>query len=185
MQIKCLKVGPLETNCYFLISKKEIAIIDPGAEPFKIIKEIRSMEAKPKFIINTHYHPDHTLANKDIKKEFNFVKILIHGKERGFLDFKADVFLKENDEIKIGNEVLRVIHTPGHSQGSICLLGQGFILTGDTLFKEGYGRTDFEGGSQIELEESLKRLSKIIKPKMMIYPGHDEIFKFDNSVNFF
>lgn len=179
MQIKCLKVGPLETNCYFLISKREMTIVDPGDEPFKIIKEIKSTEVKPKFIINTHYHPDHTLANKEIKKEFKAVKILIHEKEKYFLDFKADVFLKENDEIKIGNESLKVIHTPGHSQGSICLLGQGFILTGDTLFKDGYGRTDFKGSSQNELEESLRKLSKIIKPKMMIYPGHGEIFRFD------
>jgi hydroxyacylglutathione hydrolase len=184
MQIKCLKVGELETNCYFLISQRKIAIVDPGDEPVKIIKEIKLTGAEPKFIINTHYHADHTLANEELKKEFKDVKILIHKAEGSFIDFKPDLYLKENDKIKIGDTVLKVILTPGHSQGSICLLGNKFIFTGDTIFRNGFGRTDFKGGSMEELKKSLIKLSLIIKPEMMVYPGHDEVFKFDNNINF-
>jgi len=176
MQIKYLKVGALETNCYFLISNEEIAIIDPGAEAQKILNELSVIDGKLKYIINTHYHPDHVSENIKIRKETG-AKILIHEAEKNFIDFQADIYLKENDEIKIGDTILRVILTPGHTKGSICLLGDNFIFTGDTLFKDGYGRTDFEGGSQKELEESLKKLSKIMKLGMTVYPGHGESFK--------
>jgi len=177
MEIKLLKVGSLQTNCYLLISGNELGIIDPGDEADKILEEVRKMEAKPKYIIDTHYHYDHILANQEIKKETG-AKILIHEKEKDFIDFEPDKFLKEGDKIKIGESILEVIHTPGHTKGSICLLGKSFILTGDTLFKVGYGRTDLAGGSQQDMEKSLERLSKLIKPGMMVYPGHEEPFKY-------
>jgi hydroxyacylglutathione hydrolase len=183
MRIKYLKVGPLETNCYFLISRKEMVIIDPGDESLKIIEELKKTEASLKFIINTHYHPDHVSANQEIKNKTGS-KILIHEAEKEFIDFRADIYLKDNDKIKIGDIILKIILTPGHTKGSICLLGDNFIFTGDTLFKEGYGRTDFDGGSQKEMKKSLIKLSKLIKPGMTVYPGHDEIFNFDNNINF-
>jgi hydroxyacylglutathione hydrolase len=102
---------------------------------------------------------------------------LIHEKERDFINFEVDKFLKEGDEIKIGEDILKVLHTPGHTPGGISLLGDGFILTGDTLFKDGYGRTDLEGGSEKDLTDSLDRLSNLLKPGMMIYPGHGEPFQ--------
>jgi len=87
--------------------------------------------------------------------------------------------LKDSDEVKIGESVLKVIQTPGHAKDCICLLGAGFIFTGDTLFENGHGRTDLPGGSQKEMEESLEKLSKIIKPGSTVYPGHGEIFKYE------
>ena len=176
MQIKRLIVGELETNCYLLISENELGIIDPGGEAEKILKEIKKTKAEPKYIINTHCHLDHVLANEKIKKETG-AKVLIHETEKDFLKFKVDRFLKEGDKIKIGDSVLKVLCTPGHTKGSICLLGQDFIFSGDTLFEKGYGRTDLPGGSQKDLEESLKRLSKLLKPGIVVYPGHGEIFK--------
>jgi len=198
MEIKHLIVGELETNCYLVISENELGIIDPGGEPEKILKEIKNIKAEPsrelglvsperilskffywavpEYIINTHCHFDHISANEKIKKETG-AKILIHRAEKDFINFKADGFLEEGDEIKIGDSILKVLHTPGHTKGSICLIGNNFIFTGDTLFKEGYGRTDLPEGSQKNLEESLEKLSKLLRPGITVYPGHGEIFK--------
>lgn len=176
MQIKHFIVGELETNCYFLITENEFGIIDPGGDADKILKEIEKAKVKQKYIINTHCHPDHVLANEKIKKATG-AKILIQEAEKDFINFEADRLLKDGDEIKIGDSVLKVLHTPGHTQGSICLLGENFIFTGDTLFKDGHGRTDLSGGSQKDMEESLEKLSKLLKPGMIVYPGHGEIFR--------
>ncbi|MBU4299016.1 MBL fold metallo-hydrolase [Patescibacteria group bacterium] len=176
MQIKRLIVGELATNCYLLVSKKEVAVIDPGGEAEKILEEIRSSGAKLKYIINTHEHPDHCFANEKISQETG-AEILIHEAEKDFVGFKVNQFLKEGDNIKIGEISLKVIHTPGHTKGSICLKGDNFIFTGDTLFKDGQGRTDLPGGSAEELENSLEKLKKLFKPGISIYPGHGDIFK--------
>lgn len=161
MEIRQLFVGELSTNCYLVISNGELAIIDPGAEPEKILEEIKRIKAEPKYIINTHSHLDHTSANQEIK-EATGAEILA---------------LKEDQEIKIGDSVLKVIFTPGHTKDSICLLGEDFIFSGDTLFEDGYGRTDLPTGSQQEMENSLEKLSNFIKLGMTIYPGHGRIFK--------
>lgn len=176
MQIKRLVVGDLMTNCYLLISGNELAIIDPGGEAERILEEIKKTKAKPKYIINTHCHPDHILANEKLKEETG-ADILIHENEKNFISFEVDRFLKEGDEIKVGNGVLKVIHTPGHSPGSICLAGKTFLFSGDTIFKHGYGRTDIPAASLKDLEKSLERLSKLLKPGIMVYPGHGEGFK--------
>ena len=102
------------------------------------------------------------MANEKIRKETG-ATILTH--------------LEDGDEIKIGESVLKVLHTPGHTKGSICLLGEDFVFTGDTLFKDGHGRTDLPGGSQKDMEESLEKLSKLLKPGIIVYSGHGEIFK--------
>lgn len=162
MEIKNLKVGELQTNCYLVISGKELAVIDPGGEGDRIFREIEKSGTKTKYIINTHEHSDHISANKELKEKTG-AKIL-NG-------------LKDGDKIKIGEEFLRVIHTPGHTKESVCLIGEGFIFTGDTLFKDGYGRTDLPGGSEKELRESLKRLFKVLKTGIMVYPGHGPFFK--------
>jgi len=116
------------------------------------------------------------LANEKIKKATG-AKILIHEAEKDFINFEADGFLEDGDEIKIGDSVLKVLHTPGHTKGSICLLGKNFVFTGDTLFKDGCGRTDLPGSSQKDMENSLEKLSKLLKPGTTVYPGHGEIFK--------
>jgi len=183
MEIKRFVIGFWQTNCYLLICQNELVIVDPGPGAKEVLTEIKKLKAKPKYIINTHYHLDHTFSNKILKKETG-AKILIHEKEKKyikFLGFKPDRFLKEGDEIKIGNETLKVIHTPGHSKGSICLLGKDFILTGDTLFKDALPATHFIGGSEKDLKESFEKLRKILKPDMIVYPGHDEIFKYNET----
>lgn len=176
MEIKRIPLGIFESNCYLLIEGKEIIVVDPGGEPELILDEIKKSGGKAEYIINTHCHPDHTGANEVIRNETG-AKILIHEAEEDFILFKPDSFLKGGEKIKIGDIVLEIIHTPGHSPGSICILGKDFMLTGDTIFKHGYGRTDIKGGSWEQLDQSLKKLKKIMKPGMKIYPGHGKSFR--------
>ena len=160
MELKHLIVGPLLTNCYILISEGEALVIDPGGGLKRILKEIG--EAKLKYIVLTHCHWDHVSEALKLKEKTG-AKILTN--------------LKEDDEIKVGDSVLKVISTPGHTKESICLLAEDFIFTGDTLFEDGTGRTDLPGGSQKDLENSLSKLKKILKPGTKIYPGHGPTFK--------
>ncbi len=174
MEIQHLIVGDLVTNCYIIADKGEVAIIDPGGEPEKILETAQKM-GNVKYIINTHYHPDHVLGNEFLRKNFN-AQILVHQEEKDYLRFTPDRFLADGEKIRIGGIELEVILTPGHSRGSICLLAPNSIFTGDLLFVDGYGRTDLPGGSEEEIKKSLEKISGIIKPGMTVYPGHGEIF---------
>jgi glyoxylase-like metal-dependent hydrolase (beta-lactamase superfamily II) len=176
MNIQRLIVGDIETNCYILSSAGELCVIDPGDEGEYIVDEIKRSGGTLKYIIDTHYHPDHVSANKLVQKNCGG-EILIHHKEKDYIDFSPDRFLHEGDAIEFGGENLIVLHTSGHSEGSICLLHKDCIFTGDTVFLNGCGRADLLGGSTKDLEESLERLSKIIKPGMIVYPGHGELFQ--------
>ncbi len=186
MRIEKVVVGPLQTNCYLLWDKSQTTIIDPGAEPEKIF----SLIASPvKYIICTHGHPDHVGAVWAIKHEFPQAKFLIHRADlpilkeavsgaKEVLDWEIpepplpDEFLEEG-KLKISNWQFEILHTPGHSPGSICLLAKNHLFTGDTLFARGYGRTDFPLGNEKEMIQSLKKLAKLPQ-KLIIYPGHGE-----------
>ncbi len=176
MEIKTLVVGPLLTNCYILIAEKEAIVIDPGAGLNKILKELEGK--KLSYIILTHYHLDHSLAALKLKEKTG-AKILIHKGEKEFIKFEPDQFLEGGEEIKIGNEYLKIVHTPGHSLGSIAIFGENFVFVGDTIFEDGVGRTDLPGGSENDLKETLKKLKKMIKKGMKIYPGHGPSFEID------
>jgi len=189
MKVITIVVGALETNCYLVCcgETSECAIVDPGAEAERIFPEVYDGELKPIVIINTHGHIDHIGANRDMKDKFH-APLCIHaadnpmlGKSQQlelslFLGAKdsppADRFLNDEEEIKIGNGVLRVLHTPGHSPGSISLRGDGFLLSGDTLFYEGVGRTDLPGGSQKQLEQSIREKIMTLPDETVVYPGH-------------
>ncbi|MDD4624924.1 MAG: MBL fold metallo-hydrolase [Candidatus Paceibacterota bacterium] len=177
MEIKQIIVGKLQTNCYLFVSQKEAAVIDPGGEPGKILLEMEKTKAKIKYIINTHYHFDHVSANEELK-EATGAEILIHEDEKNFISFHPDIFLKEGQKIEVGKEKLEVFHTPGHSKGGICLLGRGFIFSGDTLFDGSYGRVDLPGGSAEEMAGSLEKLAKVIQAGTTVYPGHGKVFRY-------
>ncbi len=179
MEIKTLVVGPLLTNCYLLISNGEAIVIDPGAGFKRILQELKGK--KLLYIILTHYHWDHVLAAQALKEKTG-AKILIHKGEKDFIKFQPDQFLDGGEEIKIGKEYLKIIHTPGHSKGSIAVVGENFIFVGDTLFKDGFGTTALPGGSEKELKETLKMMKKLIKPETKIYPGHGESFFLKDSI---
>jgi glyoxylase-like metal-dependent hydrolase (beta-lactamase superfamily II) len=179
MKVKKLIIGEIEANCYILVADNRICVIDPGDEAAKIISEIKKYSGELKYIINTHYHEDHVSANLEVQQACGG-KILIHAKEKDYIEFQPDRYIYDNEEIRISKEILKVLHTPGHSEGSICLLHKDFILTGDTVFLNGHGRVDLLGGSTKDLEESLMKLAKIIKPGMIVYPGHGDAYKEDD-----
>jgi hydroxyacylglutathione hydrolase len=170
MQIKTIKVGDLQTNCYIVIDEKnkEAVVIDPGDEAPKILPEIRGL--KVRYIILTHGHPDHFGAVDEVKTATG-APFLMSSEDSWF--FKPDQELKEGDQIKFGNLALKVMSTPGHTKGCVCLYTNGHLFSGDTLFSEGCGRTDLPGGSTQEMRKSLKRLSTL-PDETLVYPGHDE-----------
>jgi hydroxyacylglutathione hydrolase len=185
-------VGALSTNCYVLSCSDtfQSAIIDPGFESTydanKIVSYITSNNLDLKLIINTHGHPDHTSGNQTIKNHFR-VPICLHkkdaymfgesGKETaeyfGFktVSPKADILLEDEENIKFGNISLEVKHTPGHTPGSIILIGKKELFSGDTLFAGSIGRTDFPGSSNTQMDNSLKIIAKLPDP-LIVYPGH-------------
>lgn len=179
-QIKKIIVGSILTNCYFVYSQGEAVIIDPGAEEEDILSLIAKKVIELKYIINTHCHPDHIMGNDFVKKNIGG-KILIHKAEKFFIDFRPDRFLEDGDLINVGEITLKVLHTPGHTKGSICLLSDDIIFSGDTLFKDGIGRVDLIGGSQQQMEDSLGKLKKFLRPKIIVYPGHGESFQIEKT----
>ena len=190
MKIKQVSVGPLETNCYILFDEntKNAIIIDPGDSYEKIAQAIDSLSLTPKIIINTHGHADHIGANNQIKDKYN-CEIYIHSLDANALvdpeenmslflgnpisSYSANKKLNEDDEIILDGISLKVIHTPGHTEGSICLLGENEIFTGDTLFNLSVGRTDLPGGDIEDLKKSLNKL-KQLPPALKVYSGHGE-----------
>ena len=169
MLVETFMVGRLSTNCYIASSQetKEAILIDPGLdfsyEAKPIFNFIDSAKLKVTFIVNTHGHDDHVKGNALFQQKLN-VPICIHTLDAPYLDasdtkFPANVLLEEGSLIKVGDETLKVLHTPGHTRGSICLVGDKLVFTGDTLFAGGIGRTDFAGGSMSDMRASLKKLT--------------------------
>lgn len=192
MNYEMLPVGPLETNCYVVYCQDslECAVVDPGAEADRIFQLIARKSLKPVLILNTHGHIDHIGANKDIKEKFN-IPLYIHSDDSPMLENvqqsemaaslgamdspSPDHLLNDGDKIKIGESFLRVIHTPGHSPGSVSFLGDGFLLSGDTLFFGGVGRIDLPGGSWKDMESSIKNKILTMPDEMIVLPGHGPI----------
>jgi hydroxyacylglutathione hydrolase len=182
MLIETFTVGMLSTNCYVAHSQltKEAIIIDPGlespTEAQQIFDYITIDSLKVKLIVNTHGHEDHISGDSMIQEKYK-VPIHIHKFDAGFLEdlqkgnYPAPVLLEEGSLISFGDQTLKVLHTPGHTPGSICLQGERLIFTGDTLFAEGIGRTDFPGGSDRDMQKSLERLVHL-PDNLLIYPGH-------------
>lgn len=198
MIFKRFVVGALEVNCYIIADEetKEGCIIDPGDNGEELYKFVESSDIKLKYIINTHCHFDHIGGNK-ILKEKTSAQLAIHKSEQILLeraDIGAklwgfnidpsplpDVYLNDGDILKVGNIDIQVIHTPGHSPGGICLKVEDIIITGDTLFAGGIGRTDFPGGSYEDLIKSIKEKLFIYPNNTKIYPGHGPASTIENE----
>ena len=170
MQIKTVKVGSLQTNCYIVIDEKssEAVVIDPGDEGARILAEIKGL--KVRYIILTHGHPDHFGAI-DVLQKATGAPLLANPDDGWFV--KPDQELKDGQGIKFGEISLKVIHTPGHSRGGVCLYADGVLFSGDTLFSGDRGRTDLPGGSMAQMAKSLNRLSRL-PDETVVFPGHDE-----------
>jgi hydroxyacylglutathione hydrolase len=183
MFVETFTVGMLFTNCYIAscLDTKEAIIIDPGLdfsyEAQPIYDYIKEAKLKVKFVINTHGHEDHVKGDTVFQEKYN-VPICIHPLDAHFIEITRNpkfpsIVLDEGTFVQCGGEVLKVIHTPGHTPGSICLVGERLIFTGDTLFAGGIGRTDFPGGSIIDMNKSLKKLTSL-PDYLLVYPGHGE-----------
>lgn len=147
---------------------KEAAIVDPSFNSDAIIRVVQDEGFNVKYIFNTHDHGDHTAGNEELRSRFG-AKIVAHQKSKS----NIDVSVSDGDVIKLGAITIRVIHTPGHAPESICLLVDGKLVTGDTLFVGECGRTDLPGGSPEDLYRSLfDKLGKL-DDSVEVYPGHD------------
>ena len=188
VKIYPIVVGSLQTNCYILQSGKEAIIIDPGDEADRIRMFLADMGAKPSLIIATHTHFDHVLGVEGLRKETG-ASFSIHEEDLPMLESmqarvkqfmgynvppppRVDSFLKHDDNLTLGNETIRVIHTPGHSPGSISLAGKDYVFTGDALFNQSIGRTDLPGGHYETLIRSIKEQLFKLDDSTTVYPGH-------------
>ncbi|MEX0640476.1 MAG: hydroxyacylglutathione hydrolase family protein [Nitrosopumilaceae archaeon] len=170
MKVHQIEVGNMQNFTYILEDEDtgESIILDPSWNLDEIQKVITRHDLKIKYIVNTHHHFDHTLGNKAMAKETE-AKILQH--EASTL--KHDITLVDEQKIKFGNSQLTVFHTPGHSKDSICLVGDGKIFTGDTLFVGNCGRVDLPGGSAQELYHSLFDILYKMDESLVLYSGHN------------
>lgn len=188
MRIEKITVGLLQTNCYVIHDGNECIIVDPGDDENMIISFIDTAGLTPLKIIATHCHFDHVSGVNGIKSKYDIpfyiheddLPILKHtSPERIFNEWgikippqpEPDGFLKDGDYIKFHNSGLTVIHTPGHTPGHIVLRGDDFLISGDLLFKNGVGRTDFFGGNSELLKNSLKKILEL-PDDFAVYPGH-------------
>ena len=186
MYIETFIVGMLPTNCYVVncSETKEAIIIDPGlsvnVEAQQIFDYIDKEGLEVKFIVNTHGHYDHIDGDRVMQERYA-VPVCIHERDAYFLErlgkynaTATDVMLKDGDSVMFGKVCLKVMHTPGHTMGCICLIGKKVMFSGDTLFAESIGRTDFVESSPRDMETTLQKLAKL-PDELIVYPGHDEI----------
>ncbi|MDR3630611.1 MAG: MBL fold metallo-hydrolase [Desulfocapsaceae bacterium] len=189
MILKQLTVGSMGVCCYIIGCTKtgRGAIVDPGGGEKTVLETARGMGLTIDYIIATHGHPDHVCGNRIIQ-EATGAKIVMHEDDAAFFFKKeiqnyfsmlgleqsppVDITVKDGDSLTLGEEQLRIIHTPGHTPGGICLYNPPDLITGDTLFVGGIGRTDFPGGSHQQLIDSILGRLMVLPEETVIWPGH-------------
>ena len=189
MRIERIETGPMAVNCYVVYEPgmSACAVIDPGADPELILEAIRANDLTVEYILLTHGHFDHIGALRDVKEASGSI-LCIHESDADMLTNPAknlsiyigapsvqlppDRYLSEGEHIQFGGITLIVLHTPGHTPGSVCFMGGGALFTGDTLFAGSVGRTDLPGGEGETLGRSIRDKLLTIEEDAAIYPGH-------------
>ena len=189
-RLECLTVGMLQTNCYLLQNKDTsgMIIVDPGADADRIDMKINEMGGKPAAIFLTHSHMDHILAVRELKKRYPDCWLVVCEKEEPLYRISTevipgipaevagepDLWVKDGDVLNLIGTDLRVLHTPGHSCGSACYYFPelDIMFSGDTLFCQSCGRTDFPTGSGHDMMRSLERIASDIPDETEVFPGH-------------
>ena len=188
MEIYTLCPGSFGSNCYLLISQKQAAVVDPSADADVILQKVAEHGATLQYILLTHGHFDH-ICSLDTLREKTNVPAYIHASDANMpADAHKNAFytffgqtrtyqtpektLSDGDILMLGDEQIHVLHTPGHTEGSVCYLcGDSILITGDTLFDRGSGRYDLYGGDPYQLRRSLQRLASL-DHSLIIYAGH-------------
>ena len=189
MEIKVLQVGPIGTNCYILCdeTEKRCAVVDPGGDAQRIRATVEQTGCTPCAVFLTHGHYDHTGAAEELSAAWPGVPVYLNRRDGGGSDpymnhlFPAVPGAKdydEGDEITVGSLTVRVLATPGHSEGSVTLRCGDVLFCGDTLFAGSMGRTDFPGGSMKKIMASLRRLGQL-EGDLQVLPGHMELSGLD------
>jgi hydroxyacylglutathione hydrolase len=185
-----MEVGLLQVNCYLLwdVDTKKAAVIDPGDDADIIIKNINELDLDVEWVLLTHGHFDHTFRVGEIASRYE-VKIAMQaldlpaltqrlGFEESFYDmsqrlpFSVTNLINEGDEIYLGESVIRVLHTPGHTQGGVCYVTDIGVFCGDTIFAGSVGRSDFPGGSHEQVLDSIRTKILPLDDSTPLYPGH-------------
>ena len=193
MKIEQYCVGQVATNCYFAINgeTKEMLVIDPGDSAKMLADKINQEGLKPQAILLTHGHFDHVMAAEELAGIFG-VKIYAHEKEQDTLEnpgknvslmvggrdaYHADVYVKDGEVLELAGMKVKVLHTPGHTAGGCCYYPEeeGALFSGDTLFCQSVGRTDFPGGSMSEIVRSIKEKLMALPDEVRVYPGHMDL----------
>ena len=183
MKVKVIQVGPIGTNCYILEDEEtnRAAVIDPGDEGDRILSVLKEDGVQGEYILLTHGHYDHTTAVPDLVRALPQAEVYIHqadangaGSKLFPLAGQVDglLFYDEGDTLTLGSLTIQVLHTPGHSPGSVSLLVGDTLFSGDTLFCSSIGRTDLPGGSYEHIMASLKKLGQL-KGNLKVLPGHE------------
>ena len=191
IRIKQIPVGPFQVYTYLVICPQthNAVIIDPAGDEDKLLALIQTQDLSIKYILNTHGHADHVLGNLKLKDVLKIPVCMHEADDSFFSDRKVreqssrelglpppdpvDVRLKDGDLLQVGTLTIEVIHTPGHTPGSVCYFTQGNLFSGDTLFVGAAGRTDLIGGSLDTLLESIEKKLLVLPKETIVWPGHD------------
>jgi len=174
MTIEQIKIG-FDNFSYIIYDKpsKKAAVVDPSYNALKQVEFIKSNDLELVYVINTHYHSDHTDKNKRLLNTFPQSKLVASKTDSFYLKYIVDVLVNDGDQLKIGELALSFISTPGHTPGGISVVvNDEAILTGDTLFIDDCGRADLPGGNVNDLFHSLQKI-KTLPDHLKLYPGHD------------
>ena len=190
MEIKRIDDFYTSTNVYILSDDetKEAAVVDPGGSPNEVIEYLKEEGLDLKYVILTHGHADHigyvkdilaykkvpVVAHKDEKEMLNDASYNLSNMMRcGRTEFDADIYVDDRDSLYLGKTKLLFIHTPGHTEGGMCIRTENNLITGDTLFKGSMGRCDLRGGDERKMKKSLNKIKKF-ENEVAVYPGHGE-----------